>query len=187
MIQSFITSMIGYCIICFPIYGVARFFIMKNEPKNIKREIVMLLFFLYCVSIFSQTIIPQFWIENGRIVFNTGSFIRNNFVPFETISMYIRELQGPIAQIAFYNLAGNIVLFIPFGFFIALLWPAFRSVWLMIIVAMLIPLFIEGTQLFIGRSVDIDDVFLNAIAIFGGYQLHTLIPHQRAVIYLYRK
>jgi glycopeptide antibiotics resistance protein len=44
-----------------------------------------------------------------------------------------------------------------------------RNVMGMCIVALMIPVFIEGTQYFIGRSVDIDDVILNAWAIIFGY------------------
>ncbi len=99
----------------------------------------------------------------------------SNFIPFATIHNYIEQLQGPIARIAFYNLAGNIVLFIPFGFFIPLLWHRFRSIGTMLLISFCIPLFIEGTQYFIGRSSDIDDVLLNAIAIFFGYGVYLLV------------
>ena len=135
----------------------------------------MLLFFCYCVSIFSQTIIPDFWIENGQLKFATGHFMSSNFIPFATIHNYIGQLQGPIARIAFYNLAGNIVLFIPFGFFIPLLWQKFRSIGAMLMISLCIPLFIEGTQYFIGRSSDIDDVLLNALAILFGYGVYLLV------------
>ena len=80
-----------------------------------------------------------------------------------------------MSRIAFYNLAGNVVLFIPFGFFIPLLWKRFRSIGTMLLLSFCIPLFIEGTQYFIGRSSDIDDVLLNAIAIFLGYGFYLLV------------
>ncbi|MEG0470958.1 MAG: VanZ family protein [Solibacillus sp.] len=133
----------------------------------------MLLFFLYCVSIFSQTIIPDFYFMNGTIVFNTTSpYMRSNFTLFQTIHLYYDQLSGPIAMIAFYNLAGNIILFIPFGFFIPLLFKRFRGWVKMHIVAFSIPLFIEFTQHYIGRSIDVDDVLLNAIAIIMGFALY---------------
>ncbi|MEG0383526.1 VanZ family protein [Solibacillus cecembensis] len=133
----------------------------------------MLLFFLYCVSIFSQTIIPDFTIVNGHLVFDTASpYMRSNFTLLQTIHLYYDQLNGPIAMIAFYNLAGNIILFIPFGFFIPLLFKKLRGWIKMHIVALSIPLFIECTQYFIGRSIDIDDVLLNAIAIVIGFILY---------------
>ncbi|WP_066166044.1 VanZ family protein [Metasolibacillus sp. FSL H7-0170] len=176
MIQSFIESMLFYCMITLPIYVLLRFLWMRKRPTHKWREIMMLLFFCFSISIFSQTILPAYWIENGRIVFQIEQslFLRHNFTPFRTISLYIAQLNGPLAEIAFYNLAGNIVLFIPFGFFIPLLWHKMRSMWKMLFMALAIPLFIESCQLFIGRSTDIDDVLLNTIAIIIGYILYDI-------------
>lgn len=175
MIRHFLMSMLMYCVLLLPLYLLARFLFMKKKKKTFGREVIMLLFFCYCVSIFSQTIIPDFWIESGQLKFAQTHFMSSNFIPFATIHNYIEQLQGPIAQIAFYNLAGNIVLFIPFGLFIPLLWQRFRSIGTMLIVSFCIPLFIEGTQYFIGRSSDIDDILLNAIAILWGYGLYLLV------------
>lgn len=172
MIQSFISSMIDYCIILLPFYILFRFLIMRRNQSNRLREFVMLLFFFYCVSIFSQTIIPRFYIMNGALVFDMGRGMGfGNLIPFHTISQYLELLNGPFASIAFYNLAGNIILFVPFGFFLPYLWKRYRGLLAALLISFLIPLFIEGTQYFIGRSVDIDDVILNAIAIFFGYLL----------------
>ena len=81
------------------------------------------------------------------------------------------QLDGPIHTIALYNLVGNIVLFIPFGFFIPSIWRKCNTMWKMLLIALLVPLFIEATQYFIGRSVDVDDVILNTIAAIIGYIL----------------
>ncbi|MGN7477133.1 VanZ family protein [Solibacillus silvestris] len=176
MIQSFLVSMFGYCLASLPIYIILRVLYLRNKEKDWLREFVMLLFFFYCVSIFSQTIIPNFYFMDGRIIFDTSTaYARSNFTPLQTIRLYYDQLNGPLANIAFYNLAGNIVLFIPFGFFIPLLWKKFRGWRMMHVVAFSIPLFIEGTQYFIGRSIDVDDVLLNAIAIVVGFVLFKVI------------
>ena len=180
MIHSFLLSMIAYCTVSFPIYCILRMFYMKNKTRNVGRELVMLVFFFYSVSIFSQTIIPNFQFSNGQIIFDTSTaFVRSNFTPLQTIMLYYDQLNGPLANIAFYNLAGNIVLFIPFGFLIPLLWKKFRGWRIMHIVAFIIPLFIEGTQYFIGRSIDVDDVLLNAIAIVIGFMLFKIFRRLR--------
>ncbi|WP_274309291.1 VanZ family protein [Solibacillus daqui] len=183
MIRSFLLDMVGYCLISLPFYMVIRMLYMRKQNKNWPREIVMMLFFLYCVSIFSQTIIPNFYIDEGRIIFDTSNaFIRSNFTPLTTIHLYYDQLDGPIAQIAFYNLVGNIVLFIPFGFFIPLLWKKLRSWRKMHIIAFGIPLFIECTQYFIGRSIDVDDVLLNAIAIVLGFVMYKVLHRLRKFV-----
>ena len=164
-----------YCIIATPLYIVLRFLFMRKRHVNWRRELYMLLFCWYSVSIFSQTIIPRFSMGSDGISIVRASYAGSNFTLFHTIQLYLAQLDGPIAHIAFYNLAGNVVLFIPFGLFIPLLWKRVRNVQMMVAVALGIPLFIEGTQYFIGRSVDIDDVLLNAVAIVIGYVLYYVL------------
>lgn len=176
MIQSFLQSMVAYCLILSPLYILFRFMKMRKLPKCTIRETSMFLFFLYCVSIFSQTIIPKFTMMDRNIeIYFERTYVSSNFVPFETISLYVNQLQGPLAEIAFYNLAGNIILFVPFGVFIPFLWHKMKGPFKMLIVALTIPLFIEGTQYFIGRSVDVDDVILNTAAIYIGYICYAAI------------
>ena len=184
MIQSFLQSMFLFCMLLSPIYFLVRFWVMRKKPVSVVRESMMYIFFLYCVSIFSQTIIPHFNLINGDVDFYfERSYVSSNFVPFETISLYTKQLSGPLAHIAFYNLAGNIVLFIPFGLLIPLLWRAFRSFLGMLVLAIFIPVFIEGTQYFIGRSVDIDDVILNALAIIFGYFVYAVARRITKIIW----
>ena len=174
MIEQFLKSTAVYCIILAPMYIIARYLWLKNRKKRPVREMAMLLFFLYSVSIFSQTIVPAFWLEGVRIGVAANAYQSNNLTPFVTISTYVEQLQGPFSRIAFYNLAGNVVLFVPFGFFIPLVWRSFRKWGRMFAVALAIPLFIEGVQYFIGRSTDIDDVILNTLAVLIGYVLYKM-------------
>lgn len=172
MIQSFLQSMLMFSIILTPIYVLARFIYMRKRQISWGREATMFIFFAFCVSIFSQTILPEVTLHNGRLqVALRPNQWAVNLIPFKTISTYMNALQGPLASIAFYNLVGNIVLFIPFGFFLPFLWEKFRKVQAAALYAIGIPVFIETTQYFIGRSVDIDDVILNTIAIMFGYLL----------------
>lgn len=175
MIEAFLMSMFEYCVVATPIYIVLRFLFMRRRKVHILRELLMLLFMWYSVGIFSQTIIPRLIMGENGIEIISAHYAGSNFVLFHTIQLYLAQLQGPIAHIAFYNLAGNVVLFIPFGLFIPLLWKNMRKVCMIGLVALGIPLFIEGTQYFIGRSVDIDDVLLNALAIILGYVLFYVI------------
>lgn len=171
MISGFLVSMLGYCLVATPLYIISRFLFMRKRQVSWRREFFMVLFFAYSVSIFSQTIIPRLYIGENGLAIMRASYVGSNFELFHTIQLYTAQLNGPIAKIAFYNLVGNVVLFIPFGVFIPLLWKRTRALWVMPLVALSIPLFIEGTQYFIGRSVDIDDVLLNAVAIVIGYAL----------------
>ncbi|WP_053403017.1 VanZ family protein [Priestia koreensis] len=72
------------------------------------------------------------------------------------------------------NLGLNILLFMPFGFFLSMKKALFRSV---ILLGILLSLFIEIIQFVIptGRSSDIDDVILNTIGTFLGWTILKLI------------
>ena len=54
-----------------------------------------------------------------------------NLIPFHTIKLYWRLLADPVrpvlTRLAVYNLAGNILLFIPMGTFLPLVFPRLRS------------------------------------------------------------
>jgi glycopeptide antibiotics resistance protein len=88
-----------------------------------------------------------------------------NLVPFSTIYLFLSGDADPL--VAFYNLAANILLFVPFG--VALRWK--KKNWLTLII---VPIFaisvIELTQHLTNRgSLDIDDLLLNTVGFFIGY------------------
>ena len=168
LITAFLSSMLFYCLLFSPLYFVARFIIIKRSRFHLWKELLYYSFFLYCVSIFSQTILPS---RDFLLGYETAVG-RSNFTPFETIMHYVNLLGSPMHTVAVYNLVGNIVLFIPFGFYIPVIWRKLQSLWKMMIVSIIIPVFIETTQYFIGRSIDVDDVILNTLAIIIGYFIY---------------
>ncbi|MCA1320367.1 VanZ family protein [Bacillus tianshenii] len=90
-----------------------------------------------------------------------------NLVPFSTISLFLSGNADPL--VAFYNIAANIVLFVPFG--IALKWK--RRNWFLLLIAPVLAIsLIELTQHLTNRgSLDIDDLLLNTLGFFIGYLL----------------
>lgn len=61
-------------------------------------------------------------------------------------------------------------MFIPWGFGLPLFWKKRQSVLSVLLFSALLPLFIESVQLFIGRSVDVDNLILNfAGGMIGGF------------------
>ena len=67
------------------------------------------------------------------------------------------------------QLLGNTLLFMPWGFFLPLLWRRFRRILPVAGMCLLLTCFIEGTQLFIGRTGDVDDLILNLCGVILGY------------------
>jgi glycopeptide antibiotics resistance protein len=97
----------------------------------------------------------------------------NNFVPFHTIWHLIMNAN---IRIALNQIVGNIIMFVPLGFFLVQLFKVKRLKSLLIIGASasvgieLIQCFLNIWLGFSYRSVDVDDVILNTIgAGLGGY------------------
>jgi glycopeptide antibiotics resistance protein len=64
----------------------------------------------------------------------------------------------------------NIILFIPFGFFLPTLWEKYRNLKLTFCYGLLLTVFIEISQLFTtARTTDIDDIIMNSIGTICGW------------------
>lgn len=132
------------------------------------REAVLALFWMYCGGAALLGLTPRWvvrslanlplgmpWNPEGLPVFSPGNV---SLVPFRTFSD------------STYILAANVILFMPFGLFAALLWRNFN--WKRaLLTGACITLFIESCQLFIGRAFDIDDLMLNTVGVFCGFLL----------------
>ena len=69
------------------------------------------------------------------------------------------------------NILGNILLFIPFGFF-ASYYLNNRKASLILIVSLIVSGLTEGLQYYTGRVFDIDDIILIVLGVFIGYLLY---------------
>ena len=98
----------------------------------------------------------------------TGSFFRLGsvkLIPFQTV-----RLNGMLL----YILLGNILMFLPFGFFPALVWRG--SAWKRaLLTGFCVTGFIECWQLLVGRAFDIDDLWLNTLGAMAGFWLLRLL------------
>lgn len=180
LISTYLISMLGYMIIAFPIHLIIRMTIIKKrkQPVNKTHELLLALFVLYSVGIASQTIIPKWVIgvdsNSGKFFFDvymSNGWVGTNTIPFRTISGYLKvnEYMNGWDSIAIANLLGNVFLFSPIGFFVPLLWRKMDSIKAIAFIGFAVTCFIEGTQYFIGRSADIDDIILNTIGVVIGY------------------
>lgn len=90
--------------------------------------------------------------------------------PFEEIS---RALNRKSYWLLF-MLLGNIIMFMPLGFFPALLWRRWRW-WKSLLAGFCTSSAIEFIQFFIGRSTDIDDIILNTTGALTGFWVLCLL------------
>lgn len=132
------------------------------------RETVMALFFSFMAVLLFFTLLDGFQPKAG--VFSQGvARIRSgekiNLIPFRTIGECFENMGLDRFLI---NILGNIVMFVPWGFSLPFLWEKFRSLPRMAALSLALPLFIETAQIFVGRTVDVDDVILNFLGGFLG-------------------
>ena len=103
-----------------------------------------------------------------------------NLVPFKTIRNYwymVRQYGiGGGNRIWWRNLVGNLVLFLPMGCLLPLLFPVFHTFFRTVLFTLFLVLCVEGVQLltFTG-SCDIDDVILNMAGCVAGYVVCALL------------
>ena len=170
VIISYILNMMPYMLISVPIFILVRFLIYKKTNKfNLKREILLLVFCLFLVGLFSQTIIPKYDSNNNLIV----SKVRLNLIPFKIFYDAVIELKKGNIYYLIISLIGNIVMFIPIGFFLKSLYNIKDKK--IILIGFLISLFIEIIQNFTGRETDIDDLILNTLGVYIGIILYKFI------------
>ena len=138
-----------------------------DKSAALRREAAMAFFVAYCAGLAALTLFPaNFWTFSGQskfflflpwnVVMSNLAYLPPMLEPFHEIR---RVLQGG-SYWGIFLLAGNIIMFMPIGFFPALLWKNWRW-WKSLLAGFCTSCTIEFVQLFVGRSTDIDDVILN--------------------------
>ena len=132
-----------------------------TEKVRMSKEVAMGCFVLFHIGLLALALegeygSPAQMAERAAERIMTGIGI--NLVPFRTITSFFVHFNMDIFLV---NIVGNIIMFMPWGFGIVLLWKRNRHIGSIMGYSLLLPLFIETSQLFIGRSVDVDDLILN--------------------------
>ncbi len=144
---------------------------MRLTPAQQKkyRIIGKILFILYILFLIYFLIFSE---QYGREP--DGQVYRYNLLPFKEIIRFWTYRYQIGAAATFANLAGNIIIFIPFGFFLPLA-SKFRSLATTVFFSFILSLGVEMAQ-FISHvgSFDIDDLILNTLGGLIGYGLFTL-------------
>ena len=143
------------------------------------REAALLLFFLYVFGLLALTLTPpEFWTllfrgQNPILfpLFSGGV----NLIPFrESAKLFRFYVNAGMWSAIWINFPGNIIMFMPFGLFSALLSDKPRW-WKSTLYTMFFSLFIELFQLVVSRGTDIDDLILNTLGGLMGHWLFLLL------------
>ena len=87
--------------------------------------------------------------------------------------LFVIFVVGLASQTIIPNFLGNIILFMPFGFIIPLLWKVSDKK--VIVIGFCSSLFIEVCQLFLTRGTDVDDLILNTLGVVFGLLFYKLL------------
>ena len=131
--------------------------IINKEKITFYKEFYDLLTIIYVLLLYQMLLSTE----------NASSGI--NIIPFREITRY--EIGSTLF---FYNVIGNIALFIPFGYFMSDKLKTKKTTHI-IIISTIISLTAELIQYKIGRAFDIDDVLLNVTGAIIGYFGYTII------------
>ena len=169
-----------------------------NLVSSARRETALALFVMFCAGLAALTLFPANllayvfdWVFR-RDYWNWGWGVSGwrlaDFYPSweETASQFahLSSMLTPFEEISralnrrsywlLFMLLGNIIMFMPLGFFPALLWRRWRW-WKSLLAGFCTSASIEFIQFFIGRSTDIDDVILNTAGALTGFWIYWLL------------
>ena len=172
-IIRYILDMLPFMIAVLPIHVIVRLLVARKTVFNPRREAALLIFVLFLAGLASQTLIPKIRFTDGVLhVINDGVHT-TNLIPFKVFVDTYKEVASGSTHALIINFLGNIVMFMPIGFFVPLLWDV--SPVRVIIVGFLSSLFIELSQLLLPRSSDVDDLILNTAGVALGLLFYKLL------------
>lgn len=118
---------------------------------------------------------PAVYFYDLKYLFETGDWhsIHGgliNLVPFRSTIRYLTEFDSYNLDIVLMNTLGNVIIFIPFGFLLPLLFKQINNVKIASTIFIKFILLIESLQLLTFTGVfDIDDIILNMLGALIGY------------------
>lgn len=167
----YLLRLLVVAVVLLPVYIPARLLYRRSQKRRNQtdksgpaREMVLAVFVLFVAGLLALVWWPtRYHMPVGERL-RTGWHI--NLVPLHNLRYFFAEYGTHDFVI---NVIGNVLMFVPMGFCLPLLWQRWQKFWKVLAVAVLFPVCIESVQLFVDRTVDVDDVLLNALGIVLGY------------------
>lgn len=134
-----------------PIIVILQYALFKQQ--NLGKIFMVFIFAFYSMAVFSAVGIPTIYTIRINFTFN--------LIPFIDI------LNSPAQYIK--NTILNIILFMPMGFLLPVIWKEYQSLKKTVFMGLSISIIIEFLQIFTFRLTDIDDLITNTLGTFLGY------------------
>ena len=138
--------------------------IINKKKLVIYKDLLFLSFVLYMFLLFELVTSTDF------------ESYSNNFIPFKEILRYKLD-----SKLFYKNVLGNVLLFVPFGYFVCTFLKN-KRLYISFIITLITSLSIELIQMNIGRSFDIDDIILNLCGGIIGYLIYRLLDKIEGIL-----
>ena len=138
--------------------------------SSLAREGMLILFWMFCGAMALLTLTPRWVVSSLADVWNGYRWNAGEYPYFMTGTVNLTPLRTLYDPFIF---LGNVVMFLPFGFLVPLLWWGVGWGRALLLGACL-TFFVESCQLLVGRAFDVDDLMLNALGVLVGYGIWRL-------------
>lgn len=132
------------------------------HDRRLTKTVLIVLFFVYLHLLLSMLFLDNYF---GR----TSAYSSVNLIPFKTIIGYFKADAYSFAV----NIIGNLAAFMPFAFFLPLLFKAHRNLGVFLLSITAVVVIVELLQYILGcGACDVDDLLLN---VGGAWIAHILV------------
>ena len=140
-----------YVTVCFVLPNAVFQLLNRKKGMTPSHLVLTWVYWIYCAAVLHLTGIGTLWdlIAYGGVPGNI------HWIPFSEPATIPNIL--------------NMVMMMPFGFLLPLIWPQWRRAWKVIPAGFGFSLLIEVLQLFNTRLSDVDDLIMNSLGTFIGY------------------
>lgn len=169
--------LLGYLILIFPMIALLSLVLylpvyFTNRKKYGKRPFIRHLAIYALIGTAASIIYITILIYGEEITF-FPEYHMLNLVPFA----WLEDLREWGGKLILKNLFLNILMFVPLGFFLPIVYNRLTRLWKTIACCFSFSFFVEFFQYFIGRSADIDDLIVNTVGGIIGYCIFAILRH----------
>ena len=178
-VAGFVLRMLPVMAAAVPLVAATRLagaYRLKNHglTTTLRHEAGLWAFLLFLAGLAAVTILPP----GGQFI--PPSWSRVNLRPLVVLADSLAAMRAGDGMYFVINVLGNILMFLPLGFFPCLLWGEGKNGLLRGAgAALLASLCVEFCQLFQPRAADVDDLWLNALGGALGYGVYQAIRRLR--------
>ncbi|NFO14253.1 VanZ family protein [Clostridium botulinum] len=155
---DYLINIIRICILCI-IFQKGFYLKAKKKEEEVSRKhfLGVFVFLLYLAAVYGVTGIGTIWDVQRFVTTSTSEFDRIFLVPFSSSQVIMPYVL-------------NIIMTIPLGFLLPLIWKQFRTIKKVALSGFLLSLCIELSQLFTqSRNTTTDDLIMNTLGAIIGY------------------